>query len=84
MCPCATGTNFVPTITTMVLILCNKVQKFEFFYENATVGLFLRSREVARWQTLGNNWMRSQAGWNLNARVNQIKLLHFETIFSIA
>ena len=33
-----TSTNFVPQISTMVLILCTKVQKFEFFNENATVG----------------------------------------------
>jgi hypothetical protein len=29
----------------MVLIVCTKVQKFEFFNENATVGPFLRSRD---------------------------------------
>ena len=35
-----TCTNFVQQISTMVLILCTKVQKFEIFNENTTVGPF--------------------------------------------
>jgi hypothetical protein len=42
---CVTCTNFVPQISTMLLILCTKVQFLNFCVKNATVGPFLRSRD---------------------------------------